>query len=222
VPERTLAREARAAIEPDGNYGLAIGQRRREVGGRRSVDRDDLGAGRGGDVHQPRVIRHGGACQRQDIHGLFQQGLAAQVDDTITATRANLLTDLVLALRPEHDDGHIERHQFGSEFAEVVERPAFRWTIGGSRHQRHDGTAVGRQPRCKPRTVIRVDRQLGVWRGRQLGVGRHAERDETLDGLVQAIPVESPHVVQQPVPHFAPKAGAPGNAGEERDQRGLE
>ena len=57
MTERTVAFETRAAIEPQRDDRLAIGQRWRELGRRRPVDRDHLRSGRRRYVFLARITR---------------------------------------------------------------------------------------------------------------------------------------------------------------------
>jgi len=179
-------------------------------------------ARRRGDVHQAGIVRDRRARQGQNIDGLLQARLPAQVEYALSAGRTNAFAHLVLTLRPEHDDDRAVSSQRGREFAEVLEWPAFGRTICGAWHQRDEILRLGAQLCSEACAIAGVRREFGIWRIRQFCIGRQAQRHESLDRLVESKLVQAAHVVEQTVAHLAAETGAPRNIGEKRHECGLQ
>src|SRR5690606_40245500 len=103
MAERAFALEARAAFDADANDRPRLRHRRREIRARRAVDRDDMRADRGRDVHQSRVVRDRSGRRGKHIDRLLEARLPAQIADAPALVSVlDRSTELALLLRAEH------------------------------------------------------------------------------------------------------------------------
>src|SRR5712691_12046495 len=80
MPERTLARKARAAFDPGPDDASAARERRRMLMAGRAVQRHHRAPEAGRDVHESRVVAHHDFGEGKQVDRARKVGPAAQID----------------------------------------------------------------------------------------------------------------------------------------------
>ena len=223
MAQRTAALEAGRTL-----YGqvvdLGIVAQRRRVGRRGgAVDRLHPGAHRRRHVHQAGVVGHHLLAIRQQVHGIGQACLAAQVVDA-GKPRGDGVARLGILGASQHPHLEAIGHQGRGQGVEMCQRPLLGRAVLGPGHHA-DGRARGEpQPLAQRRLVagIHLEPGLGnreVPRGRL--IGGQAQGDETLHRLVQHALVEAAPLVEQRIALFAVEADPVRDSRQERHQRRL-